>query len=186
MLNYPALATASTTLSESGIVAYPTEYCYGLGCDPMNQGAVRRILQLKRRAWWLGLIVIAADLRQLASLIDLSRKDLLQQPCETWPGPHTWLLPALPGTPRLIRGEHNAVAVRITAHPIARTLCRRFGSAIVSTSANRSGRPPLRTSHQVRTEFGGVIDFILDGPVGKITGPSSIRDAKSGKWVRGG
>ena len=185
-MNHPALATASTTLSESGIVAYPTEYCYGLGCDPMNQDAVRRILQLKRRAWWLGLIVIAADLRQLASLIDLSRKDLLQQPRETWPGPHTWLLPALPRTPRWICGEHNTVAVRVTAHPIARTLCRRFGSAIVSTSANRSGRPPLRTSYQVRTEFKGAIDFILEGPVGRTTSPSSIRDAKSGKWVRNG
>ena len=171
-------------LSEFGIVAYPTEYCYGLGCDPMNLGAVRRILQLKKRAWSLGLIVIAADLRQLAGLIDLSRKDLLQQPRKSWPGPHTWLLPALPGTPRWICGEHNTVAVRVTAHPIAHTLCRRFRSAIVSTSANRSGRPPLRTGHQVRTEFEGGIDFILEGPVGKATGPSSIRDTKFGKWVR--
>ena len=171
-------------LSESGIVAYPTEYCYGLGCDPMNQGAVRRILQLKRRAWWLGLIVIAADLRQLASLIDLSRKDLLQQPRETWPGPHTWLLPALPRAPRWICGEHSTVAVRVTAHTIASTLCRSFGSAIVSTSANRSGRPPLRTSYQVRAEFKNAIDFILEGPVGRTAGPSSIRDPKSGDWVR--
>ena len=185
-MNHTALATATTTLSKSGIIAYPTEYCYGLGCDPMNRWAVQRILQLKKRSWSRGLIVIAADLRQLAGLVDLSRNDLLQQPCRSWPGPHTWLLPALPRTPRWICGEHNTVAVRVTAHPIARTLCRRFGSAIVSTSANRSGRPPLRTSHQVRTEFGGVIDFILDGPVGRITGPSSIRDAKSGKWVRGG
>ena len=152
----------------------------------MNRGAVQRILQLKKRAWSLGLIVIAADIRQLARLIDLSRKDQLQQPRQTWPGPHTWLLPALPGTPSWIRGEHSAVAVRVTAHPIARALCRRFGSAIVSTSANRSGRPPLRTSYQVRSEFGGAIDFILEGPVGKTTGPSSIRDAISGQWVRGG
>jgi L-threonylcarbamoyladenylate synthase len=152
----------------------------------MNRGAVRRILQLKKRAWSLGLIVIAADLHQLAGLIDLSRKDLLQQPRRSWPGPHTWLLPTLPGTPKWIRGEHNAVAVRITAHPIARTLCRRFGSAIVSTSANRSNRPSLRTSHQVRAEFEGAIDFILEGPVGRTTGPSSIRDARSGKWIRGG
>ena len=151
----------------------------------MNRGAVQRILQLKKRAWSLGLIVIAADLRQLARLIDLSRRDQLQQPRRSWPGPHTGLLPALPGTPSWIRGEHNAVAVRITAHPIARALCRRFGSAIVSTSANRSGRPPLRTSYQVRTEFEGAIDFILEGPVGRMTGPSSIRDAISGQWVRG-
>ena len=151
----------------------------------MNRDGVRRILQLKKRAWSQGLIVIAADVCQLAGLIDLSRKDLLQQPCESWPGPHTWLLPALPGTPRWIRGEHSAVAVRVTAHPIARALCRRFGSAIVSTSANRSGRPPLRTSHQVRTEFEGAIDFILEGFVGRTTAPSSIRDAKSGKWILG-
>ena len=152
----------------------------------MNLVGVRRILQLKKRAWSRGLIVIAADLHQLAGLIDLSRKDLLQKPCGSWPGPHTWLLPALPRTPRWIRGEHNAVAVRVTAHPIARTLCRRFGSAIISTSANRSGRPPLRTSHQVRTEFGGTVDFILEGSVGRTSGPSSIRDAISGQWVRGG
>jgi L-threonylcarbamoyladenylate synthase len=183
-LNYPALATAITTLSESGIVAYPTEYCYGLGCDPMNRNAVQRILQLKKRAWTSGLIVIAADLHQLASLIDLSRKDLLKQPCLSWPGPYTWLLPALPRTPRWIRGEHAAVAVRITAHPIAHALCRHLGSAIVSTSANRHGRPPLRTGHQLRAEFGDSIDFIFDGPVGRMAGPSSIRDARSGKWIR--
>jgi L-threonylcarbamoyladenylate synthase len=185
-LNHPALAAATATLSEFGIVAYPTEYCYGLGCDPMNRGAVQRILQLKKRAWSNGLIVIAADLHQLSGLIDLSRKDLLQQPCSSWPGPHTWLLPALPRTPRWIRGEHNSVAVRVTAHPIARTLCRHFGSPIVSTSANRSGRPPLRTSHQVRAEFEDMIDFILEGPVGRASRPSSIRDTSSGNWVRGG
>jgi L-threonylcarbamoyladenylate synthase len=183
-LNYPALNIATSTLSESGIIAYPTEYCYGLGCDPSNRGAVRRILQLKKRAWSLGLIVVAADLRQLVGLVDLSRKDLLQRPRESWPGPHTWLLPALPRTPIWICGKHNAVAVRVTAHPIARALCRRFGSAIVSTSANRSGRPPLRMGHQVRAEFEGEIDFILEGPVGRATSPSSIRDATSGNWIR--
>ena len=108
----------------------------------MNRGAVQRILQLKKRAWSLGLIVIAADLRQLAGLIDLSRKDLLKQPRvdlgrALTPG----YCRHCRGTPRWIRGEHSAVAVRVTAHPIARTLCRRFGSAIISTSANRSGRP---------------------------------------------
>lgn len=151
----------------------------------MNHVAVRRILQLKKRAWSLGLIIIATDLHQLAVFIDISEKELLQKPRESWPGPHTWLLPALPRTPRWIRGKHDAVAVRVTAHPIASTLCRRFGGAIVSTSANRSGRPPLRTSYQVHTEFENSIDFILEGSVGKTTGPSSIRDAKSGKWVRG-
>ena len=173
-----------TTLSERGIVAYPTEYCYGLGCDPKDQNAVRRILRLKNRSWTRGLIIIAAELRQLTGLVDLSNESLLEAPRFSWPGPHTWLLPPLPGTPKWIRGNHHGVAVRVTAHPIARTLCRRFGSAIVSTSANRRGCSPLRTADRVHREFGTRVDFILDGQVGTASAPSSIRDAQSGKILR--
>ncbi len=183
-MNHTEISAAVKTLSEFGIVAYPTEYCYGLGCDLRDQNAVRRILRLKRRSWVYGLIVIAADLRQLTGLIDLSNEPLLNAPRASWPGPHTWLLPALPRTPRWIRGQHCTVAVRITAHPLARALCRRFGSAIVSTSANRHGRYPLRTADRVHSEFGNRVDFILDGQVGKSTAPSSIHDAQSGQILR--
>ena len=185
-MNHTALTAAVTTLSDRGIVAYPTEYCYGLGCDPTDENAVRRILRLKRRSWTRGLIIIAADLRQLTGLVDLSNKSLLDAPRSSWPGPHTWLLPALPRTPRWIRGQHHAVAVRVTAHPVARTLCRRFGSAIVSTSANRHGHSPLRTADRVHSEFGDKVDFILVGKVGAASAPSSIRDAQSGQILRPG
>ncbi len=183
-MNHRELSTATKTLLGSGIIAYPTEYCYGLGCDPMNRLAVQRILRIKKRVWSRGLIVIASDLRHLKGLIDLSQKKLLEEPCATWPGPHTWLLPALKRTPKWVCGENRTVAVRITNHPIARQLCQRFGSPIISTSANRSSRPPIRTSHQVRAEFGGELDYILNGPVGRATSPSSIRDSMSRNWIR--
>ena len=165
-------------------MAYPTEYCYGLGCNPTDQKAVRRILRLKRRSWAAGLIIIAADLRQLTRLVDLSDELLLDAPRSSWPGPHTWLLPALPGTPKWIRGQHHTVAVRVTAHPVAKILCQRFGSAIVSTSANRHGRAPLRTAGRVHNEFGDGVDFILEGQIGTASAPSSIHDAQSGQIIR--
>ena len=181
---YSSIQKAAALLSESGIVAYLTEYCYGLGCDPMNYSAVKRLLNIKRRHWSQGLILIAADLNQLGAFIDLSSKTLLEKPCSTWPGPYTWLLPALNRTPRWIRGHHDSVAVRISNHPTAIALCRNFGAAIVSTSANKTGRPPLRTHRHVRCEFGTDIDFILDGSVGKMTKPSTIQDAISGALIR--
>ena len=100
-----------------GIIAYPTEYCFGLGCDPLNETAVRRILTLKHRSWAKGLIVITDDVRRLRRLIDFSVGSSLITPLANWPGPHTWLLPALTATPRWLRGQHDTLAVRlITTH----------------------------------------------------------------------
>ena len=169
-----------------GIIAYPTEYCFGLGCDPLNETAVRRILTLKHRSWAKGLIVITDDVRRLRRLIDFSVGSSLITPLANWPGPHTWLLPALTATPRWLRGQHDTLAVRLIDHPLALALCRQSRSAIVSTSANRKNQPPLRTARQVRFEFGDRIDWIIDGPVGRATSPSEIRDARTGQLVRGG
>ena len=169
-----------------GIIAYPTEYCFGLGCDPLNETAVRRILTLKRRSWTKGLIVITDDVRRLRRLIDCSDRSSLTAPLASWPGPHTWLLPALTATPRWLRGQHDSLAVRLTDHPLAMLLCRQSRSAIVSTSANRKNQPPLRTARQVRFEFGDDIDWVIDGPVGRANSPSEIRDARTGQLVRGG
>ncbi|MBL11123.1 MAG: threonylcarbamoyl-AMP synthase [Acidiferrobacteraceae bacterium] len=184
-LNAQTLGVATKILKGCGVVAYPTEYCYGLGCDPMSRFAVERILQIKKRHWSKGLIVIASDLRQLSGLIDLKKRGLLDEALSSWPGPHTWVFPALPRAPKWICGAHNTIAVRITDHPIALQLCRNFRSAIVSTSANRSSKPPLRTHHQATAEFGDEVDFVLKGSVGRKSAPSTIRDVMSGQLIRG-
>ena len=184
-MNTGTLGLATQILKGCGVIAYPTEYCYGLGCDPLNRFAVERILKMKKRNWSKGLIVIASDLRQLSGLIDLKKGNFLDEAISSWPGPCTWVFPALPRAPKWICGTHNTLAVRITDHPIALQLCRNFRSAIVSTSANRSGKPPLRTHHQTAVEFEHEVDFILNGPVGRRGAPTTIRDVISGQLIRG-
>lgn len=179
------LAAATHCLKYGGVIAYPTEYCFGLGCDPTNETAVRRILAMKERPWEQGLIVIGDRTERLRKLIDQEQPELLAPAVASWPGPYTWLLPASPGVASWLKGNHTSIAVRVTAFPPVRQLCRDSGMALVSTSANRSGRPPLRTSEAVLAEFGTELDLILDERVGTATQPSTIRDAATGRCLRG-
>jgi L-threonylcarbamoyladenylate synthase len=172
-------------LKRGGVIAYPTEYCFGLGCDPTNENAVRRILAMKHRSWQQGLIVIADRPERLRGVIHGDCPELLAPALASWPGPHTWLLPAAAQVAPWLKGQHPSIAVRVTAFPLARQLCRDSRMPLVSTSANRSGRPPLREGRAVLTEFGEAIDLILDERVGTTTEPSTITDAATGVTLRG-
>ena len=176
------LQHAAHILKQGGIVAYATEYCFGLGCDPFNRNAVLRLLRLKQRPMKKGMIVLAADNEQLVSYI----KDIPAAVSSSWPGPHTWLLIPLPGIPHWITGRHAKIAVRITAHAQARALCQTAGMAMVSTSANRGGESPARSDREVAQRFGKCVDYILPGRVGTAHAPTPIRDAATGKLVRAG
>jgi L-threonylcarbamoyladenylate synthase len=178
------LRQAARVIHRGGIVAYPTEAVFGLGCDPLNAEAVQRLLALKQRPVEKGLILIAADLDQLRPYIALLNAEAEAQLAATWPGPHTWLLPARADTPRWLRGEHDTIAVRVTNHPLAAALCRAAGQAIVSTSANRAGQRPATTALQVRRQFDGQVDFLLHGPLGGEARPTPIRDLSSGRKIR--
>lgn len=169
-----------------GLIAYPTEAVYGLGCDPRNRDAVRRLLLLKRRPAHKGLILIAADAAQLAPyMMPLSATEQARLDA-SWPGPHTWLVPTPTATPRWLRGRHATLAVRVTAHPLAAALCRACGHPLVSTSANRSGRPALRSARAVRIQLGRALDGLLPGPTGGAARPTAIRDLRSGQQLRAG
>lgn len=178
------LQKAARILNNGGVIAYATEAVFGLGCRPWDAGAVARILSLKRRDPARGLIVIAAETQQLAPLIDMNcgiPMDVIQR---TWPGPVTWVVPARHGIPRWLRGDHEGVAVRVTAHPMASELCRLTGP-LVSTSANPEGHTPARTSIRVRAYFRDQLDWILPGEVGDLTSPTEIRGAVTGEILRG-
>ena len=186
MMSALQLRAAARMVRAGGLIAYPTEAVYGLGCDPRNARAVRRLLALKRRSPRKGLILIAADFAQLMPYLqpltpaDRTRLDA------TWPGPYTWLIPARPDVPRWLRGRYETLAVRVTAHPLAAALCRACGHPLVSTSANFSGRPPARTALAVRRQLGERIDALLPGPTGGAAQPTEIRDLRTGRRVRGG
>ena len=180
------LRRAVRTLRAGGVVAYPTEAVYGLGCDPFDESAVMRVLALKRRAPDRGLIVIAADVDQLRPLLLPQPATVMAPVLESWPGPSTWLLPAAANVPVWITGGRDCVAVRVTAHPLASRLCRAFAAPLVSTSANRSGRPAARTALTARRTFGAQVDYYLSGATGGAARPSTIRDARDGSLVRTG
>ena len=174
------LQHAARVLKQGGIVAYATEYCFGLGCDPRDRVAVRRLLRIKRRRQSKGLIVLAADADQLAPYIET----IPPKARASWPGPHTWLVPARVATPHWITGGHASIAVRVTAHPQAAALCRAAGMAIVSTSANRAGAAPARRYREALHRLGKHVDYVLRGHVGHLAAPTPIRDAVSGALVR--
>jgi len=179
-------AQAVELMHAGQVIAYPTEAVYGLGCDPRNETAVRKLLALKGRHESAGLVLIASEFAQLRSWVADVSQALLDRAMQTWPGPVTWLFPRAEGVPDFVAGRHATVAVRITAHVPSRQLCTAFGSALISTSANPTTDPPARSVAEVRKYFGAGLAGILDGELGDGRKPSEIRDLASGSIIRAG
>jgi L-threonylcarbamoyladenylate synthase len=179
------LRLAARHLQQGGLIAYPTEGVYGLGCDPFNPDAFSRLLELKHRQATKGVILISADFEQIRPLLRLSDFAIQVKMLMTWPGPVTWVAPATDRVPSWLRGQHTSIAVRVTAHPLAAALCRTFGGPIVSTSANISGRPPARSILGVRKYFAGSKElFFIAGRIGQLRQPTPIYDARNGIRLR--
>lgn len=181
------LSKAISALRAGGVIAYPTEAVYGLGCDPHQSSAVLHLLDIKKRPEEKGLILIAADTTQLMPYIDISQipPARMQAIQAQWPGPFTWIFPATPYAPTWVRGAHTTLAVRVTAHPIAQALCAAFGRPIISTSANVAGKPPAKNAEAMHAEpFAASLAYIVPGEVGSLNKPTEIRDAASGEVVR--
>lgn len=179
---------AATCLRRGGVIAYPTEAVWGLGCDPFNEAAVQRLLAIKQRPAAKGMIVIAANFEQVQAHVrwmdvpEARRAEILA----TWPGPNTWLIPCQAHVPAWLRGEHDTLAVRVTAHSIAAGLCTAFGGVLVSTSANRSGEAPARALSELSSDLLALLDGWVEGPTDGRSQPSIIRDARSGEVIRPG
>tara|TARA_R110000868_G_scaffold391396_1_gene661401 strand:- start:51441 stop:52001 length:561 start_codon:yes stop_codon:yes gene_type:complete len=180
------LQTAVDVLHRGGVVAYPTEAVWGLGCNPFNAQAVERLLQLKQRDPAKGLILVAASIKQfepfLEGLSEQHRETLNQH----WPGPYTYLVPANKHVPALIKGQHSSVALRVSAHKQVVELCQAFGGPVVSSSANIAGEPAPIHAWQVQQQLGDALDYLLPGQVGDASRPSEIRDLISGQVLRQG
>jgi L-threonylcarbamoyladenylate synthase len=181
-----ALDAAAALLRAGGVLAYPTEAVYGLGCDPHDRAAFDKIFALKQRPPTQGVLLIAAEFAQVERYLDLAAvpAGVLAQVRESWPGPHTWIFPRSAAVPDWVAGAHAGIALRITAHAPSAALCRAFGGALVSTSANPHGRPPARSVAMLRDYFGDALDGVLDAPLGGLERPSTIRDALTGAIIR--
>lgn len=186
---HPALSPheCAVLLRNGAVIAYPTEGVWGLGCDPRNEAAVLRLLQIKQRPIDKGLILIASDLDQLRPWLHLAAlpPSRLTEVFLSWPGPFTWVMPASADAPYWITGAHDSIAVRISKHPTVTALCDAFGGALVSTSANISGQPAAKRVEELAPELLQQIDGVAEGQTDPLQGPSRIRDAMSGEVIRG-
>jgi len=188
MATHTLLDTAGAVmqLRAGHIIAYPTEAVFGLGCDPRNESAVRKLLSLKGRREAAGFVLIASEFSQLQPWIATTRASLIDKAMQTWPGPVTWLFPRADDVPDFVAGKHDTIAVRITAHAPSRALCDAFGGALISSSANHTAAKPARSAGEVEDYFGHYLGGILTGPLGGAEHPSEIRDLVSDKLLRKG
>lgn len=173
-------------LSDGGVIAYPTEAVYGLGCDPRDEAAVRRILELKVRPASAGLILIADELERFEPFIGSVSAAERERALAAWPGPVTWLFPRAANVPDWLAGSHPTIAIRVTDHPGCRALCAAFGGPIVSTSANPRDEAPARSAAEVGRYFPAGLCGIVEGELGGGDQPSQIRDLATGRVLRGG
>ncbi|MEO3677966.1 Sua5/YciO/YrdC/YwlC family protein [Rheinheimera sp. FR7-31] len=173
-------------LIAGGVIAYPTEAVYGLGCDPDNEAAVLALLAIKQRPVEKGLILVAANYSQLMPYVDDKAipQEKRYQIFSSWPGHVSWVLPASQTAPKWITGQFDSIAVRVSAHPVVQQLCLTYGKPLVSTSANLSGQPGITNKTELEQSLGTMLAAIVPGALGGATQPSQIRNALTGDIVR--
>jgi len=186
MTNTSIIKHAAVVFSQGGIIAYPTEAVFGLGCDPDDEKAVNKLLLLKRRSVDKGLILLAASYTQLLPYLNNSAisQDKYVTILSRWPNAITQVLPANNNISPLLCGVFNSIAVRITNHPDVVALCKLTNKAIVSTSANLAGQPPATTWQQVEQQLGDKVDCIIKTNTLGFLKPTRIINGLTGDILR--
>ncbi len=170
---------AISLLNSGEVIAYPTEGVWGLGCDPNNEDALKKLISLKKRDPQKGLILVGSDILHFSEFVNLEKYG--KKMMEKWPGPHTWIVPSMLISP-LITGESTSVALRLSDHQTVKEITETFGGAITSSSANIEGKEPAKAKEEVEEAFKET--FIVDGELGNLDSATPIQDLISGNWIR--
>lgn len=178
----PFADRAAEVLIGGGVIAYPTEGVFGLGCMPGDLDAVARLLELKKRDANKGFILIASRPEQFDGWIEMPSGTSLPEPDPTYP--ITWIVSPGRKVDPLLRGEHEGIAVRLTTNPVAHAICEAVDAPITSTSANLSGQPVADSQETLRRQFEACVDYVVPGECGPSSGPSEIRILATGKVLR--
>jgi len=189
-LTQKALRSIVSQYEHGQVFAYPTEAVFGLGCDPLNEKAVRSILALKERPEEKGLIVIASKVEQILPYVDLNQlpQGVHSKIMASWPGPVTWLLPKSAHTPNWVSGASNMVAIRVSSHPVVKAICNALDKPMVSTSANPAGKEPAKSINEVQQYFKHAIAnkmlTLIEGNLGEQSSPSKIYHSLTMETIR--
>jgi len=177
------IAAAVAALRSGEVVVYPTETVYGLGVNPFSEPAIRRLYAIKERDAANPVLLIVDGLDQLREVVRDISPAAARYAVKFWPGPLSMLFPRSPHLPEILTGGLDKVCVRWTSHPVARALCREFGHAVTSTSANLSGQPPAHSLDGVRLQGLGAM---IDGGLLPKNPPSTVFDPDSRQVLREG
>ncbi len=171
-----ALEAAALAIMRGGVIAFPTDTVYGLGCSLFDVAAVELVQRLKRRDprhAFISLIPEPSQADGLALAVSPVARRLIR---ECWPGPLSLIFLAAEIVPRGVRGEGGTIALRCPKDPLSHALLRHFGGPVVSSSANLSGQPPAETAEEVVATFGNQLDLVLDGGPRRGGIPSTLVD----------
>ena len=156
-----SILRAAAAIRNGGLVVYPTDTVYGLGCDPFNESAVVRLSTVKRRAKE-NLPVLVSSLEK-ARLLGSFKANLENPIARFWPGPLTIVVPCKVSLPFQVIGQDRTIGLRIPGREDTLDLISKAGGFLVGTSANISGMQSLRNAEDAMAVFDGKVDIILDG-----------------------
>lgn len=175
------VAEAAEAILRGGVISFPTDTFYGLGCSLMDPAAVDMLYRLKRRPQNLAVISLISDpaeVEALASDIPDVAVTLMKR---FWPGPLSIVFRASIVVPAACRGPRESIALRYPNHPLSLALVHALGGPLVASSANLSGQPPAKSADEVVRSFGNQLDLVLDGGPSQADEPSTLIDVTSGK-----
>ena len=182
-MNHWQLRHAVRSIKSGGVIAYPTESVFGLGCDPGNLTAIDRILSIKNRSDKKGLIILVSDIRQALPLLAPLQPEQIEKINQKLERATTFLIEKNDKVSPLLSGEHQKLAVRVTTNPTAKKLCELFGKPIVSTSCNLNTKPASSKVSEIRNQFYLKVNQVIAGACCGQS-PSQIIDLESGDVLR--
>jgi L-threonylcarbamoyladenylate synthase len=174
-----AIQTAAQTVKKGGVIVYPTDTVYGLGCNPFDQEAVRRIFRIKGERT-KPLPILASNIKEVEKIAQITEKTK-KLAKKFWPGPLTMVLLKKPLLPEIVTCKLDSVAIRVPNHAITLELTRLSGGLLIGTSANKTGEKPPQTASEAVEQIGEEVDLILDGGPTPLGASSTIIDLTTEK-----
>jgi tRNA threonylcarbamoyl adenosine modification protein (Sua5/YciO/YrdC/YwlC family) len=169
-----AIDRAVAVLQRGGLIAFPTDTGYAIGCDLYNKKAIDRIYQLKKRDLKKPLSFICSDLKELSQYAIVSNR-AYRSMRRMFPGPYTFVLPATKMVPKLLVSRRASVGIRVPNHAVPLAIVTGLRHPIIGTSCSTAAGEALESAAEIEKKFGKMIDLILDcGPVA--SEPSSVID----------
>jgi len=175
------VAEAAEAILRGGVISFPTDTFYGLGCSLMDPAAVDMLYRLKRRPQNLAVISLISDPSEVEALAAVIPDVAVTLMKRFWPGPLSIVFRASLVVPQACRGPRETIALRYPDHPLSLALVSALGGPLVASSANLSGQPPAKSAEEVIRTFGNQLDLVLDGGPSQANAPSTLVDVTTGK-----